>query len=106
MHTALARLETNRACSPHTNTTPIDRGWPHLDVGPHVERPLEMPQIHAARPTDARRALIESGVCEFLGHGASQATPGIHPGAKNTPPSKLPVTGHDLRSLEQSRACA
>ena len=105
MNTALARLETNRTCNSHTNT-PIDRAWPHLDVGPHVERPLEMPQIHAARPTDARRALIESGVCEFLGHGASQATPVIHPGAKNTPPSKLPVTGHDLQSLEQSRACA
>ena len=67
-----------------------------LDVEPRVARPRDMNKIDAVSPDDARRALREYGICELLGHGASQPTQTGRPDAKNTCESKLPVAGHDL----------
>ena len=106
MHTAKAQLETNRTRSLHTDLTPIGRTRPCLDVEPSIAHPQERHKIYADRPTDARTALCESAICELLGHDASQTTQATPSGAKNTPPLKLPVTGHDLRPLEQSRGGA
>ena len=106
MYTVKARLETNRTCSMNTDPTPIGRTRPCFDVEPSIARARDTHKINADKPTDARTALCESAICELLGHDASQTTQATPSGAKNTPPLKLPVTGHDLRPLEQSRGGA
>ena len=105
-HTALAQPETNRICSPHTDPTLIDRGWPHLDVGPHVEHAPDKHIINAERAAAARRPLHSLEVYLFLDHRTHLRNHTSHSNAKNTVGSKLPVTGHDLWPCEQSRWCA
>ena len=94
-HAARMQRQLSLAVKGHVSTVEL-----------YIVRPRERHKINADRPTDARKALRESGICELLGHGTSQPTQAIHSDAKKTPPLKLPVTGHDLRPLEQSRGGA
>ena len=93
-HAARMQRQLSLAVKGHVSTVEL-----------YIVRPRERHKINADRPTDARKALRESGICELLGHGTSQPTQAIHSDAKNTALSKLTVTGQDLRPCEQSRGC-
>ena len=106
MHTAKAQLETDlqgMQYGTYTSATPIGRGWPHLDVEIHVERPPETQQTHAERPAAAREPLHSVGIFELLGHITHQRSHTSHSKAENMCASKLLITGNDIPPREQSR---
>ena len=99
-------LETNRACSRHTDTAPMGRTGPCIDVELRVQRPPDKLQINAEMPAAAHRSLHNFEILELAGHVASQRSHTSQPEAKNTHRSKLPVAGHDIWPHERARGGA